>query len=78
MKVIFIGLFVVVGSLTGFAQVEDLRFDHLNNIRALNYRSITAITQDAQGFIWFGSQDGLLRYDGYDVKIFKNIIGDDN
>ncbi|MEQ9116878.1 two-component regulator propeller domain-containing protein [Fulvivirga sp.] len=69
---------LLLSSLTSFSQVRDLKFDHLDNIRALNYRSITAITQDAQGFIWFGSQDGLLRYDGYDVKIFKNEIGNPN
>ena len=60
------------------SQVLDLKFDHLDDVRALNYRSVNDIAQDAQGFIWFGSQDGLLRYDGYGVKIFKNVIGDKN
>jgi ligand-binding sensor domain-containing protein len=71
-------IILLLSSFTSFAQVSDLKFDHLDNIRALNYRSITAITQDAQGFIWYGSQDGLLRYDGYDVKVFKNEIGNPN
>lgn len=31
-----------------------------------------AITQDHQGFMWFGGNNGLARFDGYDVKIFRN------
>jgi ligand-binding sensor domain-containing protein/serine phosphatase RsbU (regulator of sigma subunit) len=28
--------------------------------------------QDDRGFMWFGTQDGLNRYDGYQIKVFKN------
>ncbi len=70
-------ILLLLSSLS-FAQVKEIQFDHLEGIRELNYRSVTSIVQDAQGFIWMGSQDGLLRYDGYDVKVFKNIIGDIN
>jgi signal transduction histidine kinase/ligand-binding sensor domain-containing protein len=30
------------------------------------------IVQDHQGFIWFGTQDGLNRYDGYELKVFRH------
>lgn len=42
----------------------------------LSQNSIYAICQDSKGFIWFGTKDGLNRYDGYEFKIFKNDIRD--
>ncbi|MEM7107649.1 MAG: two-component regulator propeller domain-containing protein [Bacteroidota bacterium] len=54
------------------AQSPDLKFDHLNNIPELANRSVTSIVQDGKGFIWLGTPDGLLRYDGFSARIFKN------
>ncbi len=31
------------------------------------------VIQDIHGFIWIGSQEGLIRYDGYDLKKYRNI-----
>jgi len=36
------------------------------------------IVQDDQGFMWFGSQYGLNRYDGYKFKVFKHEPGNRN
>lgn len=33
---------------------------------------MTAITQDKEGFLWFGARDGLSRFDGYSLKKFKS------
>jgi ligand-binding sensor domain-containing protein/putative methionine-R-sulfoxide reductase with GAF domain len=60
------------------AQSEKLLFDHLPNIKGLGKRSITSICQDNYGFIWFGTQDGLLRFDGYELRVFKNRLDDPN
>jgi ligand-binding sensor domain-containing protein len=38
-------------------------------VAAVGY--ITAIAQDAQGFIWFGGASGLARYDGYNVQVYR-------
>jgi len=37
----------------------------------LSQGSVICIFQDSQGFMWFGTQDGLNRYDGYTLKVFK-------
>src|SRR5689334_21038717 len=36
----------------------------------------TAMVQDAQGLLWIGTQDGLVRYDGYGYKVFRPRAGD--
>jgi len=54
------------------APARTLRFEQLNVEQGLAQESVLAIVQDRQGFMWFGSQAGLSRYDGYRVSVFKN------
>ena len=44
----------------------------------LSNNVVTAIFRDHNGFMWFGTYDGLNKYDGYGFKVFRNIIGDSN
>lgn len=60
------------------AQPQQLNFDHLPLVKGLGKRSISAIVQDDLGFIWMGTQDGLLRFDGYDLKIYKSSLRNKN
>lgn len=39
-------------------------------------RMVVAVAEDRQGFLWFGGQDGLSRYDGYTVKTYQNDLND--
>ena len=57
-------------------QTSDLQFDHITAEDGLSNNNITCILQDNRGFMWFGTQDGLNRYDGYTFKIFKNDPAD--
>ncbi len=43
------------------------KFSHLTVEDGLSQSSVYAIFQDAKGFIWFGTSDGLNRYDGYQI-----------
>lgn len=45
---------------------EDLRVLHLPAERDPAY--VNQIFQDSQGFLWFGTQNGLIRYDGYQMQ----------
>lgn len=54
------------------SQISPLRFEHLKIENGLSQSSVRAIHQDKKGFMWFGTNDGLNRYDGYEFKIFKN------
>jgi len=48
-----------------------LRFDRISIEQGLSQSSVHAILQDSSGFMWFGTEDGLNRYDGYTFKVFK-------
>lgn len=75
---LFFLLLSLISNDAVLAQSEKLLFDHLSNIKGLGKRSITSICQDNYGFIWFGTQDGLLRFDGYELRVFKNRLDDPN
>ncbi|MBN2416091.1 sigma 54-interacting transcriptional regulator [bacterium] len=47
-----------------------LRFDHITVEDGLSQSVVSTIFQDSKGFIWFGTEDGLNRYDGYEFTIF--------
>jgi signal transduction histidine kinase/ligand-binding sensor domain-containing protein/DNA-binding response OmpR family regulator len=44
--------------------------------RGLSHPAVFCALQDAQGYMWFGTQNGLNRYDGYSFLIFRNIPND--
>jgi ligand-binding sensor domain-containing protein len=55
---------------------RDIRFQTLFNRQNLSHVRVESIVQDTQGFMWFGTWNGLNRYDGYKYKLFKHEAGD--
>ncbi len=55
----------------------DIIFSRISIEQGLSQSVVNTILQDSQGFLWFGTQDGLNRYDGYDFKVYKNDPNDD-
>ncbi len=54
----------------GEATATDRRmFEHLSIENGLSQSIVKAIVQDHAGFMWFGTEDGLNRYDGYEFVI---------
>ncbi|MBN1122663.1 MAG: response regulator [Anaerolineae bacterium] len=63
---------------TSHAQEYEIRFDHPF---VLDMPINQAIIQDQDGFLWLGTQNGLVRYDGYETTIYRtgpNSISNDN
>lgn len=56
-------------------ELGDLDFQTIRDENTFEGGLITTMVQDAQGFMWFGSYRGLVRYDGYRFKLFTH---DDN
>ncbi|MGA2004388.1 MAG: two-component regulator propeller domain-containing protein [Terriglobales bacterium] len=50
----------------------DLRFAHISFGEGPSHSRISAIVEDNRGFLWFGTQDGLRRYDGYRSKEYRH------
>ena len=51
---------------------QQLRFKHITSEEGLSTNLVRSIIQDDLGFMWFGTQDGLNKYDGYQIKAFHN------
>src|ERR1700744_1489105 len=58
------------------AQEPRLRFTHLSGEQGLSNSTIEAICQDNRGFMWIGTRDGLNRYDGHTLIVFRNDPAD--
>jgi ligand-binding sensor domain-containing protein/signal transduction histidine kinase len=59
-------------SLSGIAQKQHIRFEHFGSNDGLSQSNVTCILQDSRGFMWFGTRDGLNKYDGYRFTVYKN------
>lgn len=70
-------IFLLAGrALEVFAQQEDLVFKHLSIEQGLSQSIVGATTQDRRGFMWFVTEDGLNRFDGYGFEVFKHDAKD--
>lgn len=54
-----------------FPQHGDLTFEHITVDDGLPENSVRTILQDHLGFMWFGTQNGLVKYDGYEMTIYR-------
>ncbi|MBL4677013.1 MAG: hypothetical protein JKY70_12530 [Mucilaginibacter sp.] len=59
---------------SAFGQTQNLKFTQLATSSGLSRSEVQCIYQDRQGFMWFGTRDGLNRYDGYKFKVFKKSL----
>ncbi|MEP5913001.1 MAG: two-component regulator propeller domain-containing protein, partial [Flavobacteriaceae bacterium] len=60
------------------AQFNNSKFENLDTVDGLSSSTCLTIFQDTEGFLWFGTIDGLNKYDGYEFTIYKSILNDPN
>jgi PAS domain S-box-containing protein len=51
---------------------SEMRFERFSVKNGLSQSTVLTILQDSKGFMWFGTEDGLNRYDGYEFVIYKH------
>lgn len=73
-KFLLVALVLICAPVFG----QDYKFSHLSVEEGLSQTVVNCIMQDNQGFMWFGTQEGLNRYDGFNFKVFKRDPQDSN
>ncbi len=61
---------------TPAAAQPSLRFAHLTTADGLPHDLVNCLLQDSVGYLWFGTQRGLARYDGYAFTVFRHRRSD--
>ena len=75
---LFTGLLFLFFSARVFGQKKDFLIERISIEQGLSQSVVNVIYQDHKGYLWFGTQDGLNRYDGYTFTIYKNEPGNPN
>lgn len=67
-------LFCFLLAVQAKGQAPHLKY--LGIEKGLSNNSVRCIYQDQHGFMWFGTYDGLNRFDGYEFTVYRNKLGD--
>ncbi|WP_262510690.1 hybrid sensor histidine kinase/response regulator [Mucilaginibacter hurinus] len=68
---------MLVGVCCVFAQPAKISFTTFNSSNGLSQNTLHCIYKDRFGLMWFGTQDGLNRYNGYDVQVYRHRLDND-
>ncbi|MEP6583100.1 MAG: two-component regulator propeller domain-containing protein [Ginsengibacter sp.] len=71
-------MFSIFLSYYSLGQQPNLKFKHITNEQGLSNSTIECIFQDHRGFMWFGTRDGLNRFDGYQMTVYRYNSKDSN
>jgi signal transduction histidine kinase/ligand-binding sensor domain-containing protein/AraC-like DNA-binding protein len=74
MRCIYFFILLMAGTVARAG--DDPRVRYLGIEQGLSNNAVTCVYQDDRGFMWFGTYDGLNRYDGYGFTVFRTMIGD--
>lgn len=56
----------------GYCQYSDPSFIHISTDIGLSQNHVSSICKDNKGFMWFATEEGLNKYDGYKFEVYKN------
>ncbi len=64
--------------ITAAVYSQEFKFNKLTSEEGLSNSFVNCLLQDRTGFIWFGTDDGLNRFDGYNIKVYRNHPDDNS
>ncbi len=67
-NVFYLGIIILIINSSAFA--SPLKIERFSNKEGFNQNTICAIERDQYGFLWIGTPNGLIKYDGYEFKSF--------
>lgn len=70
-KVVLI-IFLLLTLISFKSNPQEINFKHLTINDGLSQNAVFAIMKDRRGFMWFGTKDGLNKYDGYNFTIYQH------
>jgi len=76
MKFKFLLFVVFLPALVVSNGIHNTYFEHLAVRQGLSHYSVNSLYQDEHGMVWIGTRDGLNRYDGNEITVYKQIPGD--
>lgn len=71
-----ISLLLLILNSAGIIYAQSFDFSHLDNSNGLSNNQVECIFKDSRGFMWFGTNQGLNRYDGLNFKVYKHNRND--
>lgn len=66
-------LFFLVTTFS-YAQFSNLKFENLDTSKGLSSSTCQDVFQDCEGFLWFGTIDGLNKYNGYEFEVYRTVL----
>lgn len=77
MNLIYIILLLSIHGFHAYTQTQYLNsFITYSTDQGLPSNSVYSVVEDDNGFMWFGTADGLCRFDGYKIKVYRNFSSD--
>src|ERR1041385_8342410 len=71
---LFLSLLCIPLCSAVYSQKQHLQFEHIGTGMGLSQSNVMCIFQDSRGFMWFGTRDGLNKYDGYKFIVYRNDL----
>lgn len=71
-------LFLTITSLKIQASGDNIRFESIASDSGLSQQTVMSIYQDSKGYMWFGTQEGLNKYDGNNFTVYQPKYNDQN
>ena len=72
----FAAVFILFITSQVIAQPDEYIFKQLTEADGLSQSTVYSIIQDKMGYLWFGTIEGLNRYDGYEFRVYTNDPSD--